>query len=461
MTMFRAAGATVLALALALALPLGACSLGPVVSRQAMDFNASIETTANALLLRNILRARDHQPLHFTSIPQIRGSLGSGISLGGAAPIGSQPQNAALVLPQGFLTSQPSFDVAALDTQEFARAILQPVDPEVVQFMLDRGLPQQMVLYMLVARIHEPDGRTVTNDPRLRPAGPNNAASALECRGRGGARFREGCDAFQLWVERRTVGRRLFFNNYIRMTPVSGPLTAAQAGDGQFMAAMQNPGLVTRRFNGQLRVWRPSQQFVLCSEPLRGRQANTDSNMMGGPAQMELEVQLEAAVQSTRSATQTVEEGLPPNALCSRQEVFASDYGPEGPPGQPPVHRIPGVQIRSVQEIFGYLGELLRRPDQGADYRFLVPVRGEHEGPRADACVPGTSLACPSLFHLRRTRDANTWLSLEHGGETLHVGRYDEALDQSSRVMAVLDILLNLYKSASAIPTTRAVQTLR
>lgn len=438
------------------ALALAGCSLGSVVSQQALDYNAAIETAANSQLLRNILRARDSQPLHFSSVPQVRGALGTGVSLGGAAPIGTQPQNAALVLPQGFFTSQPSFDVAALDTQEFARGIQQPVEPEVVQFMLDRGLPQQMVLYLLIARVHELDGRTVTNDPRFRPVGEHNVVSAEECRGRGGARFREGCDAFQIWVERRTAGRRLFFNSYVRLVPVSGPLSPAQAGDGNLLAAMQNPGLVVRRVHGQLRVWRPLPQFVLCSEPTRGPQSAADAAALGIPIQPNEPPRFEAAVQATRSAQQSLEDGASPDSLCQLREVYAADTGP-APDGR----RVPGVQIRSVQEVFGFLGELLRRPGGGEDFRILVPLRVDATGRRPEPCIPGTALACPALLRLRADSAEGSWLSLAHDGQRYHVGRFDEARDQTSRVLAVLDLLLNLHKSAGAIPTTRAVQTLR
>ncbi len=442
------------------ALLLAGCSLSDVISRHALDYNDSLETAANTQLVRNILRARDRQPLYFSSVPQIRGALGSGLQLGGVIPFGNQPQNFAAVIPHGFLTSQPSFDVAALDTQEFARGIQQPVDPEVVQFLLDRGLPQQLVLYLLVARIHEPEGRTVTNDPRARsPA--SSFASSEECRGRGGRRFGEGCDPFQVWVEQRSVGRRLFFNTYIRMTPVSGPLTNVQAGQGEFIAAMQNQGLVTRRENGALRIWRPATQFVLCSEPLRGARSTADANMMGGGAAASLRPRLEAAVQPTRSGTQTVEEGVPPDDLCTRREVFASDFGPEGPPGRPQPNRIPGVQIRSVQEVIGFLGNILNRPDRGADFRFLVPLRPDYLERGIEPCIAGTSLACPSLFQLREQRDAPIFLTVQHDGETLHIARFDEAQDQSTQSLALVDLLLNLYKSASSIPTTRAVQTLR
>ena len=90
------------------ALGLSGGSLGPVVSRQALDSNTAIETAADAQLPR-------------------------------------------------FLTSQPSFDVAAPDTQEFTRGVEQPVDPEAVQFMLDHGVPQQMVLDLLL-NLHKAAG---------------------------------------------------------------------------------------------------------------------------------------------------------------------------------------------------------------------------------------------------------------------------------------------------------------
>src|SRR5206468_2010092 len=66
--------------ALAFLLALAGCSLAEPIARQAIDYNATIETAANTLLIRNVLRARDNAPLHFTSLPQIRGSLSAGLT---------------------------------------------------------------------------------------------------------------------------------------------------------------------------------------------------------------------------------------------------------------------------------------------------------------------------------------------------------------------------------------------
>jgi hypothetical protein len=42
---------------------LAACSLSDPIARQAIDYNGAVEATANTLLVRNVLRARDNAPL--------------------------------------------------------------------------------------------------------------------------------------------------------------------------------------------------------------------------------------------------------------------------------------------------------------------------------------------------------------------------------------------------------------
>ena len=79
--MALAPGRCHLAAALGLLLISGSgCSLSVPLAQQAIDYNTSIETAANTVLLRNVLRARDNAPLHFTSIPQVRGSLNVGLT---------------------------------------------------------------------------------------------------------------------------------------------------------------------------------------------------------------------------------------------------------------------------------------------------------------------------------------------------------------------------------------------
>ena len=64
------------------------CSLAPLVANESEDYNQTVQTVTNSLLVVNILRARDEVPLYFTDLSQIRGQIMLNYSAAGAFPFG-------------------------------------------------------------------------------------------------------------------------------------------------------------------------------------------------------------------------------------------------------------------------------------------------------------------------------------------------------------------------------------
>jgi hypothetical protein len=123
--------------------------------------------------------------------------------------------------------------------------------------------------------------------------------------------------------------------------------------------------------------------------------------------------------------------------------------------------RVQQIHVRSVQEIIHFLGTLVRvqlallpRPDGSAE---CVPF----------ALAPGRARqSC--LFQLLLGSGGEGAVTVEYGGRPYHVPPYREpgtggqAMgDYSMRVLALLSDLVNLKKSSSSIPSTRAVQIVR
>lgn len=50
-------------------------SLGPALKEDALNYHQTVEETANDILVTNILRAKDHAPLHFSDLAIVRRSL--------------------------------------------------------------------------------------------------------------------------------------------------------------------------------------------------------------------------------------------------------------------------------------------------------------------------------------------------------------------------------------------------
>jgi hypothetical protein len=54
---------------------LAGCSLAPVIAESTLNYNTTVETVTNGVLVTNILRARDSAPLYFSDLSQIRGAV--------------------------------------------------------------------------------------------------------------------------------------------------------------------------------------------------------------------------------------------------------------------------------------------------------------------------------------------------------------------------------------------------
>ncbi|MDO9710785.1 hypothetical protein [Paracraurococcus lichenis] len=412
------------------ALALAGCSLGAPIARQAIDYNGTVEQAANALLVRNILRARDETPLHFTTVPQIRGSLNLGLGQPGLGlPLGGAGSTSGLVLGLGGGVS-PSFDVSALDTQEFTRGLLEPLEPQVVRYYWERGYPEELLLILLFNAVQDPvTGRNQPNDPRCWLDRPDCPVAGS------GAGLEEAL--------RSTLALGpIIFHPYLALHPVGPPLSAAQAADPALLALAGEARMRLARLpDGRWQLEREEPRVAACRRvELGGRTVLLPVEGTGG------------ATSPDRDAP-----------VCVRAEMPAAELA--AAPGR----RAQRVEVRSVLDIIRFLGLLLRvqagmppRPDSGAPCLTFTVRAARPEAPARRACL----LRLP-----RAGRDAPparvAW-TVEHDGATWLVPAYAEPPedgaepgDYSVRVLALLTELLNLKKSSTAIPTTRAVQVVR
>ncbi|NOG70125.1 hypothetical protein [Roseicella sp. DB1501] len=301
-----------------LALGLPGCSLSGAIGAHSIDYNHSVEVATDTLLVLNLLRARDRAPLHFTTIGAIHGAftLSAGIGYDLTAVNNG-------VQPAGLVATNPSFDIGPLDRQEFARGLLRPIDPALFRLLADRGLPDPLLLHLLVARFDEgPGGRSIPNDPE--------SPSAEE---------------FAAMVERLTRYGRLQFNGYTRLVPLGPRLTAAQAAAPEVLAELRQPGISLRPDGPGWRIYRPVGQLALCVAGPDGR------------------YQALAMDNEAPQISPMAQAGNP----CTAEEVAdpAITPGHAAAPGF-------GWYLRSVDELMRYLGAVQRREEAGRPYRIRV-----------------------------------------------------------------------------------------
>ena len=147
-----------IALPLCLA-PLVGCSLAPFVANESEDYNQTVETVTNSLVVVNILRARDEVPLYFTDLSQIRGQIMLNYSATAAFPIGPSNRSGTGVglrtLGTIGITQQnlPFFDVAPLNNKQFYQGIIEPLTKAVFAFFLNSSIPPVVLFNILVSGI--------------------------------------------------------------------------------------------------------------------------------------------------------------------------------------------------------------------------------------------------------------------------------------------------------------------
>ena len=122
-----------------------------LIKSETIAFADIIEDTTNKLLVLNVLRARDKAPLHFADIPSLRESIQQTVSasylnlMGHRLP--TQIARDSLTLG-GSIQVAPSFEVTHLQSKDFNTGIASPIDPKFVKYWLDRGLDRRIILLM-------------------------------------------------------------------------------------------------------------------------------------------------------------------------------------------------------------------------------------------------------------------------------------------------------------------------
>jgi hypothetical protein len=387
------------------------CSLSSDIGRHSIAYNGTVEQATNAVLVLNVLRARDRMPLYFTAIGAIHGSLSLSAALG--YDLSNVANNAAL--PALFGATNPSFDIGPLDRQEFARGLIHPIDPGLFRLLSERGLPDQLLIHLLVSRFEDSEtGRTVSNDPRRHNDLDPLARRACAAQGMAA---QPPCDPFQAVVDAMTQGGRLSFNGYTRLIPVGPRLSAGSASAPDILTALREPGMSLRPDGSGWRLYRAVGQVALCL-PGKGQGQHTA-----------FALDAEAPQVSPMS-----QEGKP----CGADEVVESPT-PAGHPATPGT----SWYLRSVDELLHYLGDVQRREQEGVAYQI------------------DTNDGSPRLFRLTETEPEHSSMSVDYRGTRWWVAAYDPSRDMTVSVLSLTNQLLNLQKSAGELPSSGTLRLIR
>jgi hypothetical protein len=412
---------------LLLCLLLSGCSLGGYVDDSSFEYNQTLADVANQQLVINILRARDNVPLEFSDLSQIRGSIQASASLQANGPFGPLRASSTRGGSQGMASIQlnPTFDIAPLNTQDFTRGTLQPIDVNYLNMFYNQGVAWSVLLPLFLSSIEEhavgADGKPVVTIYQNIPCpttGCPESDFAKELRAIFSPVTRpEGnylwSPVIHTYNELIPVGRPA-----ATIDPKSLPGSSSSAGSPQFeIKPATIPGKGKGKSAGGSQLYQVKTHTAICRGLIK-------------QGQPEIII----------TQYQPLEDDH--GAACSSPEVIKSD---NATPAKPKPGTITyKFNMRSVQDMIQYLGQ--------------TQLQAEPSQRQIDFDLADRKPANPADIRIEVVYKGTKYYAKQGHLLADLAGNYSLYDDDTMRVLSIVSEMLNVYKNASEIPATKAVQ---
>jgi hypothetical protein len=131
--------ATLTLLTGALAVAISGCLGPPVLERQVLGYDEVTRTLDEKLLLLNIARVSNQEPVHFTSTSSIAATFNWTTTLGASGEITQSTGTNFLNLNIGGSASEnPTFSISPISGKEFTERVVTPFQDKVFEFLVSR-----------------------------------------------------------------------------------------------------------------------------------------------------------------------------------------------------------------------------------------------------------------------------------------------------------------------------------
>jgi hypothetical protein len=376
-----------------------------------MDYNSTIEETSNSTLVINVLRGRDAAPLYFSDLSQVRGSVSMGASTQATIPFGQPGMGSRTSIQAGAFSANtnPTFDIAPTNTKQFYQGLLNPISGSLFAYFIERSrtTSTEWVFHLLVASIEEYD--KITGNSQILPARGKNSSDFLA--------------KANLWTENEPP-------KVVALSAGPKPFGPPIRADAKALIDANNAGLGVKDVgHGLVQLTAKSGGSQLCFY-----EGGNDGYV---PV---------SVVQNSVTKGPTGEDVPSLGGPEPDRSGLANPCNPST--GHSPRKKY-FLRLRSVEQIFNYLGTLVD-PDDNSRLR---PPGDPHAG-------------CPRIpFFLYTVPVAGSRFSVAYRGTTYYVASAsylnpcsNGVNDSTLQILAILNDLLNLNRDANEIPTTKAVQ---
>jgi hypothetical protein len=157
----------------AITVAISGCLGPPVLERQVLGYDEVTRTLDEKLLLLNIARVSNQEPVHFTSTSSIAATFNwtTTLSAGGEVTESGKGTNFLNLNIGGSASENPTFSISPVSGKEFTERVATPFPDTIFEFLVFQGgrIDQAMRLMGAGIEVQKPDGRFVRfieNDPQ-------------------------------------------------------------------------------------------------------------------------------------------------------------------------------------------------------------------------------------------------------------------------------------------------------
>ena len=156
----------------AITVAISGCFGPPVLERQVLGYDEVTKMLDEKLLLLNIARVSNQEPVHFTSTSSIAATFNWTATLAASGEVTESKGTNFLNLNIGGSASEnPTFSISPISGKEFTERVATPFPDTIFEFLVFQGGRIDQVMRLMAAgiEVQTPDGRFVRfieNDPR-------------------------------------------------------------------------------------------------------------------------------------------------------------------------------------------------------------------------------------------------------------------------------------------------------
>lgn len=437
------------------------CAFRPQLQRVAVNHNELVASSANELMLLNVLRAKERQPLHFTSVSKLvgnaafTGTAAANVSIRADAPTVKTGSGGALVetstvdgtevtIPslQAVITAGSSFDVAVFDTQEFYQGITTSIPQSTVAHYIHQGWPADLMTHLFIGSVDFVAKKDFDQDGVTFKAGEtvlslDNDPENIEAI----KRFTRFFECNRLYIYGKSTPDRALLR-LSQLSESSGVELLAMDGDRLEVDELKDQKPDEEMSRWVRRKGRTSDAIAVkaidSSDDCKSLRPEAPAQTKGQPSQIKGWNQnlpdFGKAVtyqMLTIEPLKTVESSM----SAEREAVAIGEIGIDNLKIEVNVQLV----LRSIDGVIYYLGEYLREDSE----RPMV-IMNKGAGP---------------IIVASAERPAQVFAQARFQGRTYYVpGGIGNDSGRSSQVFALVQQLVNLQKSAKDRPTTQSIR---